>query len=341
MKSQYLHVCALALASIAMISQAHADTPQPKVDVKKLKSLEDNKEVFIGDFRVTFIMKDSVSATAKDPNFMRGGDATDYAKSNLEASLTGVPEPVMQSITDDAYTHFMARLKAQGYAVLDNAQLNEIKDWGKLKRTDSPSKAAGNNAPGLGGLLKKSAKESDQLTFSPSGMPLIEKSAGNVMPYKYGAVAEKIGKPIIRADYRVHFAYFGKDTDYQIDYAAVDITGSAKETLTASTSVGQGIQVIPGSEIHVTVDGGGTFTKSGYATLRDPLVVSGDYGKNLDTTSGANKAANAFSSAVGLLSGGSSKTVEISIEAVPEFYAAGATKALELANEALISTLPQ
>jgi len=340
MKPSYILFFTVIFSLVTVTANAAANASQPEVKTKKLKSLKDNKEIFIGDFRITFIMKDSVSATAKDPNFMRGGDATDYAKSNLEATLTGVPETVMQEITDNAYDHFARRIEEHGFSILDSAQLDDTKDWPKLKRNDSPSKTAGNDAPGLAGMFKKAVAESDQLTFAPTGMKLIQKSTGNVMPYKYGAVAEEVGKPIIRADYRLHFAYFGKDTDYKIDYAAVDASGNAKETLTASTSVGQGIQVIPGSEIHITVDGGGSFTKSGYATLKDPVVVSGDYGTNLNTTSGANKAANAFSSAVGLLSGGSSKTVEISIEAAPEYYAAGASKALELANDALISALP-
>lgn len=311
-----------------------------RIDSKNEKNIPANKEVYIGDFRVSFVTQDKGSAKAGSPMLDRSSRATEFAQSILVAKLTDVPHETMQAITDEAYADFTAGLQARGYTILDRSGLEQIHDWKDVDTVSSPQDSA--SAATLSNLFNKAtgASEQESITFAPSGMALVKVSNGLPLPYKYGASAEQAGKPILRAHYTVHFAYFGTETDYRIDYAAVDSVGDNTRTISASTSMGQGIQVIPGAAIEITLDGGGTFTKSGYVALKDPVIVGGAYGENADTTSGTTKAVNAFSSALGVLSGGSSSTKEISVRANPAYYKQGVLKALDESNSRLIQALP-
>src|SRR5690554_6051249 len=132
-------------------SSGAAASKKARVDIKNEKSMTANKEVYIGDFRLTFITEDSASAKSKDPTFMRGGSGTDYAQSNLTAKLTGVPVPVMQAITDEAYANLEASLLDKGYTIRNRSELDNIKDWKKLDTIDSPSESA--SQKGSGNLL--------------------------------------------------------------------------------------------------------------------------------------------------------------------------------------------
>ncbi len=312
-----------------------------RTDSKNVESLTSNKEVYLSDFRVTFITEDSSSAKSTNPLLFRGGDGNDYATAILRAKLTGIDEATLQSITDKAYADFLANMQERGYTVLDQSGLEAIKAWNKIDTLSSPNPPFDPASKDIGEKAMFSANNARQITFAPAGMPLLKLSSNNQVPYNYGVAADKAGKPIVRAHYVVHFAYFGSDTDYDIDYNAVDMAGRdvKRTTLSASVSLGQGIQVTPGSAIEFSVDQGGTFSKGGYISLKDPVVIGGNYGTNLDTTSSTTKAVNAFSSLLGQFSGGSSSTKEVSIEANPAYYAYGVESALSEANKRLFNNL--
>jgi hypothetical protein len=310
-----------------------------KVKLNAPETLSSNKEVYIGDFRVTFLTQDKSSATARSP-MMRGAEATDYAKVTLRAKLTGVPQDVMQSITDQAFADFQAELRAKGYTILDPAGLQKLDAWRKLGTTPSPNPpfdvANGETTSQKVMQTLIGADSERNITFSPSGMSLLSTGMNNLLPYNYGLAAEQSGKAIVRAHYKVHFVYFGSETDHRIDY----LSDGRKQTLTAEMTLGQGIQILSGSAIEFAVDQGGTFSKGGSVSLVDPVAVGGAYGENLDTTSMATKAANVFSSAVGVLSGGSATSKEISVRANPDFYREGVLKALDVANSRMIGAIP-
>jgi len=174
----------------------------------------------------------------------------------------------------------------------------------------------------------------DTITFAPSSMEMVKASSTMMFPYQYGVASEEVGKPLVSAHYTVHFAWFGGESDVTMNYL------TNEREMSAETTMGQGIQVIPGAAVVFTLDQGGTFSKSGYVSLKDPVVVAGAYGVNEDTTSGATKAVNALSSTLGFFSGKTTSSKEISVKATPAYYKQGVLRALSEANGRLLKELP-
>lgn len=342
MKKGFVAAILLALmsgcASTADLSGAKA-SERGRIDSKNVQNLASRKEVYIGDFQVTFVIQDASTATAKSP-MMRGADMSDYAKSTLRARLSGVPEASFQSITDRAFEDFKRGLQAKGYTILNPAGLASQSSWSKLSTQSSPN-------PPYNKVLDNDSLMTDlfggrphDITFAPTGMSLLKIDGGGQYQGGVAKTADKLGKPIINARYTVHFAYFGTETDYTVDYLTSDVwEGQRKATLSAQSSMGQGIQVTPGGALVFVIDQGGTFSKNGFVALDDPVVIGGAYGRNEDTTSGAQKTANAVSSVLGFFSGNSAKTKEISVVANPQHYQMGALKALTEANARLLRPL--
>ena len=156
------------------------------------------------------------------------------------------------------------------------------------------------------------------------------------MPYNVYAAAKEIGMPIVNVNYTVHFVYFGSETDYKSN-AHTDIKGAE---YSAEVSMGQGIQVISGSNVEFARGLTSTFSHpNAKISIGAPVVVAGPYGSNEDATSGSQKAANVFSSVVGFFSGGSQSAKEINITADPQIYATNAKKALMGANQRITNAL--
>ncbi|MBU71805.1 hypothetical protein [Spongiibacter sp.] len=309
-----------------------------RVDSKNTQNIADKKQVYIGDFRVSFILRDKDGTTAKNSMFDRRADKGDYAKSFMSARLTGVSEDVFQQITDQAYEDFRQRLAASGYTVLNRSGLEASKAWNKVSKEESPNppyaKAFDNSTSSklMKGVL--GVGNVDTITFAPSSMEMVKASSAMMFPYQYGVASEEVGKPLVSAHYTVHFAWFGGESDVTMNYL------TNEREMSAETTMGQGIQVIPGAAVVFTLDQGGTFSKSGYVSLKDPVVVAGAYGVNEDTTSGATKAVNALSSTLGFFSGKSTSSKEISVKATPAYYKQGVLRALSEANGRLLKELP-
>lgn len=307
-----------------------------RLESKNVATLGARKDVYVAQFAVSFVTKDSSSSKSVSP-MIRQSSGSQYAKSTLKANLTGVPDTTFQKITDEAYADFVADLTAKGFNVRPVSDLQKLKPWKKLKPLAAPYTPSG-----LSSFLKKSSPE--QVTFSANSLNIYsvpdQVSQVKPMPYAFAELAEAAGAPVFAINYNVHFAYFDSDTDYEVNYFKdVPLGGGTSTTLSASVAVGQGIQVTTGSAAQFLVDLGGTFSDNGYVSLKDPIVVGGAYGRNEDTTSGSQKAANAFSSAVGLFTGGSAKTTEISVVATPEYYRYGVLKAIDMANDRIVNGL--
>ena len=309
-----------------------------RVDSKNTQNIADKKQVYIGDFRVSFILRDKDGTTAKNSMFDRRADKGDYAKSFMSARLTGVSEDVFQQITDQAYEDFRQRLAASAYTVLNRSGLEASKAWNKVSKEESPNppyaKAFDNSTSSklMKGVL--GVGHVDAITFAPSSMEMVKASSTMMFPYQYGVASEEVGKPLVSAHYTVHFAWFGGESDVTMNYL------TNEREMSAETTMGQGIQVIPGAAVVFTLDQGGTFSKSGYVSLKDPVVVAGAYGVNEDTTSGATKAVNALSSTLGFFSGKTTSSKEISVKATPAYYKQGVLRALSEANGRLLKELP-
>ena len=309
-----------------------------RVDSKNTQNIADKKQVYIVDFRVSFILRDKAGTTAKNSMFDRRADKGDYAKSFMSARLTGVSEDVFQQITDQAYEDFRQRLAASGYTVLNRSGLEASKAWNKVSKEESPNppyaKAFDNSTSSklMKGVL--GVGNVDTITFAPSSMEMVKASSAMMFPYQYGVASEEVGKPLVSAHYTVHFAWFGGESDVTMNYL------TNEREMSAETTMGQGIQVIPGAAVVFTLDQGGTFSKSGYVSLKDPVVVAGAYGVNEDTTSGATKAVNALSSTLGFFSGKTTSSKEISVKATPAYYKQGVLRALSEANGRLLKELP-
>jgi len=294
---------------------------------KNEDSLAGKKEVYLGHVAVSFMTEDKGSATSESPMF--SSNNLSYAKATVVAKLSGVPESVMQEIADDARADLVAELEAKGFTVLNYSDLKKHKEW-EEDTVASPYKPSG-----VGAFIRR--EDSSTLTFAPTGMDLYAPGARSL--WHLSKVADDLDIPVISAKYTIHFAYFGSETDYTVDYATPTLDGEPIKTLSASVEMGQGISVTPYSGIAFAIDGGGTFSDSGSVELRDSVVIAGTYGSNEKTTSGSQKAANAFSSALGFFSGSSSKTEEFTIKANPEYYKAGAEMAIHTTNDKIFAAL--
>lgn len=282
--------------------------------------------VLLGDFRIKFITFDKSSAKSESPMF---SSDSGYAKSTLRAKLVGVSESVMQEITDTAYQDFISQLKNAGYSIENEKTLTSNSLWKDIDTEKGPIKVDSSFKAWTGGT-------EESTTLSPSGKSLLEFSMGNTMPYNVYAAADEIGMPIVNVNYTVHFVYFGSETDYKAN-AHTDIKGAE---YSAEVSLGQGIQVVPGSNVEFSRGLTSTFSHpNATISIGAPVVVPGAYGSNEDATSGAQKAANVFSSIVGIFSGSSQSATEINITADPAIYAANAKKALIGANKRIADAL--
>lgn len=307
-----------------------------RVSTDDVEKLINKKAVYIGNFGVTFVIRDSSSSKSESP--MIRHNSGDYAKANLVAKLSGLSNATFQAITDKAYADFVKDLEAQGYQVKNYADLQNNALFKNISALPTP------HYPSPKSLFQKMSDTKNLVAFAPSNMALLYDFEA---PYlgKLGELAEQLKTPVLSVNYKVHFAYFDKEADYKVDYIESVPLGSNRPqktaTLSASVSLGQGIQVVSGSKITVMQDNGGTFNKNSSVSLKDPVVVIGAYGRNEDTTSSATKAANALSSALGMFSGKTSSTTEISIVAEPKYYEFGALKVLDEANNRLVKALPK
>ncbi len=328
MKTLAVPFIALTLAIGGCASMGGGEAEEKKIEVvtDNLEKVQGSKEVYLGQFSVTFVTKDKASATSESGMFSKDRA---YAKAILKSELKGIPQETMQAITEEAYKNFVAKLEADGYVIRSYKELTANKDWEKIDTLETPYQPSS-----VGSFFK--GDKGKTLTFTPEGMDLLYYKSypavpGVPMVYDLAKLAGDLDYPVIMADYRVHFANLSGQTDRSMDY------NTGERTYSAEVSFGQAINVQPSSGISFLRGVSGTFSnKSGYAQLETPVIIGGAYGETEDTTSGAQKAANAFSGLLGMVSGGSSDTTEVTVNADPVIYARGVLQAIDLTNDEVL-----
>lgn len=328
-----LGIVSLTTGCVTTGGTGSGSTPTKAVNIDNLKSLVNKKDIYIGHLGVTFVIQDKSSSKSTSP-MSRHSKGTEFAQAVLTAKLTGVPPTTLQAITDQAYANLVKDLQARGYNVKTYDDLKKNKRWSKITGLETPYSPT----IVMGNFLRSEDRKT--VTYAPTGMALLYgESIPN--PHDLSVIADETKTPVLAVNYTVHFAYFDKEADYTVDYFKnVPKGGGASQTLSASVALGQGIQVIAGSGLVFLVDQGGTFSNNGSAKLKDPVVVLGAFGTNEDTTSGLAQASNAFSSALGLFSGGSTEHKEISVQANPDYFEYGVLKAITETNTRLSNALP-
>lgn len=323
----------VGLSGCASTGDGSSEVSAKAIDTSNIETMASKKDIYIGHLGVTFVTQDKSSSKSTGP-MSRHSSGTEYAKAVLTAKLSGVPQAVMQDITDQAYVSLVSSLEARGYNVRDYSELKKNKQWAKIKPLKTPF------TPNSVGSFFKGEKRT-MTSYAPTDMGLIT-SADLLDTYNLSVIADDTKIPVLAVNYTVHFAYFDKESDYSINYVdIVPTNGGTSKTLTASVAIGQGIQVTSGSGMVFLVDQGGTFSDNGYAKLEDPVIVLGAYGENEDTTSGMQEAANTFSAVLGVFSGGSTESKEVSITANSAYYQFGVLKAIDEANIRLSNAMPK
>ena len=120
MKTLAVPFIALTLAIGGCASMGGGEAEEKKIEVvtDNLEKVQGSKEVYLGQFSVTFVTKDKASATSESGMFSKDRA---YAKAILKSELKGIPQETMQAITEK-HKNFVAKLEADGYvsAVIKN-----------------------------------------------------------------------------------------------------------------------------------------------------------------------------------------------------------------------------
>jgi hypothetical protein len=329
--SAWIAAALLALSGCASMGGSGESDP---VNVDNPKALQETSDVAIGSFKITFVTFDKSSAKAESSMF---SSDSGYAKSVMRAKLNGVSDEVFQTITDKAYEEFVEGLENKGFNVVDRSKITGHKKWSKMNTVDSPHKDTFNKA-----LKSVTGGSREDATFAATGLEMFKVPFNDVKapitPYEYSEVAKDTGIPILDVHYTVHFVRFSSNTNYNPN----DWNQFKGAEYSAEVLAGQGVHVVSGPSSRVTVikGMGGTFSNpnaniTAYWTFLEP----GPYGKTSDATSGAQKAANAFSSLMGAFSGGASSAKEIDVTADPALYQERAMGAVNRANEAFLNAM--
>ena len=286
--------------------------PADPLTVDNEAPLKGLSEVAIGSFKVSYVVFDKSSSTSTAPMF---SSDSGFAKMTLRARLAGVDDATFQALTDFAYRDTVEKLAAAGIKVVPRARIENTAAYAKLPTTPNPHKETSSFTAVTGGSREAA-------TFAPTGLPLYHESefgAGpRAVPSGIYAVADEAGVPTLNVHYLVHFAFF---------------TGEAStlgDTKTARVTMGQTVRTEHGSQWILSKGYGGTFNNPNTNIMLTWGEASDrPYGDTSEATSDAQTAANAFSSVVGLFSGGSMSAKEYLITADPGEYSLAAREVLQ------------
>lgn len=291
--------------------------PADPLEVQDPNAMKGKSALAVGSFKVSFVTFDKSSATATSSMF---SSDSGFAKMTLRSRLVGVDDQTFQAITDTAYQDFLQTLRANGYQVIDRARIESAPSYAKLGVTPNPHKETSSFTAVTGGSR-------EEATFSPTGLPLYHEgefgAAPRPVPFQVHEIAQESGVSIINVHYLVHFAYFSGDTS------------NFGGTKTASMNMAQTVRVEHGSQMVLT---------SGWGDASTVALTWGNYsdkvyGTASEATSDAQTAANAFSSVMGVFSGGSMSAKEYNIDADPAKYAESANDVISQTNEQFVKKL--
>jgi len=277
--------------------------PSDPFNIDNASAFKDKKSVAIGSFRVSFITFDKSSSKAQSS--MTSSDPS-FAKVTLRARLDGISDETFQQLTDFAYQDFTRQLTANGYQVVDRNKIRSAPSYSRMESISNPHKVTSSFTSITGGSRESA-------TFAPTGL-LLHYSGNDyepAAPFEMTAVAEEAGVPTVNVHYFIHFATFKGNTS------------SSGDTKTAQINLGQGVRAEYGSKLSLMVGSGSTFSNpNGKLDLTWGESSDAAYGETSDSTSGAQEAANTFSTVMGLFSGSSMSAREYLIKAEPEKYSA-------------------
>ncbi|HQU90117.1 MAG TPA: hypothetical protein PK620_15440 [Denitromonas sp.] len=310
-----LVLCLAATMVGCVATTGGARKPADPLNVENGSAFKGKQALAIGSFKVTYVTFDKSSAKATSSMF---SSDSGFAKMTLRAKLEGIDDATFQGLTDYAYQDFTKRLQDNGYEIINRARIESAKGYAALPSTANPHKDTSSFTAITGGSRETA-------TFAPTGLPLYHKGeyGGAPLPAPFGmyAVAQAAGVPTINVHYIVHFAYFE------------GATSNSLNVKTASVNMGQTVRVEHGSQAILAVGDGSTFNNpNAKINLTWGEASTQEYGTTSDATSGAQEAANAFSSVVGLLSGSSMAAREYLIQADPEKYTMAAKDVIGRTN---------
>ena len=115
-------------------STASAKKSGFKTEVSTAKAFAGKTDVVIGSFKVSFITREKSSS--KPRGSILSGPSV--ARAAAETHLAGVPNEVMQAITDAAFADFKSQLTTQGYTVRPASLLTGNQSFNKAVTKPSP-----------------------------------------------------------------------------------------------------------------------------------------------------------------------------------------------------------
>lgn len=284
------------------------------ITVDTASAFKGQGRVMVGSFLVGFSTYDTASAKSG-----RNGNAA-------RNTLVGVDQSVMQRVVDDAYASLIASLKAQGYTVVDRAELLAAPGFAATKSYPNPYEDSS------GSLFGTSSRVS---YLSPTGFGETKILLGDVFGTSGGFASDN---PFIPA------ANYAKASGTRVIHATyvlgfVNATPGMK--LTAMVEVGQGVTAKPSAtKLGLLVDTGGFATNNGTLSLGQPITSDREFATITNTTTGGAIAAEAAVGVLtGLMGGGGSVARDFSFVARPADYAAAAADVLVQVNTGFIAKL--
>jgi hypothetical protein len=289
-----------------------------EINIEGDKAFSGVNKVVIGGFKVGFI-------TAKEEQEKAGTGIGGRSSAVLE--LQGLTPEVMQSITDKAYSDLLGKLKAQGYEVVDRAELTGSAEFSKANHEPSPLTEESSFFGSNNDVTYVAPKDIGKLYFfmgdtGPSGGFGFDNPTTAAATY-----ADKTKLPVL-------------SVVYTLDFASKNGSGGSFAS-TSALEVGQALSAIPGSGITLYGGSAGTFSSTNGSIKLGQAITSPDtFGEIEMTTSDTMKVLETASNVAGVLLGaGSNQSRDFVLKADPAKYSSGASGVLSKANDDLLNSM--
>ncbi len=297
-------------------------TTNSDVEVDGEKAFKGIKDVVVGSFKVGFA-ESSIAKNQAKGSFLTGNGG--LGKATGKVKLTGVSDSLKAQITDAAYSDFVAKLKANGYNVVDRSKFTSSEQYGKAKQYDFPY------MDDKSSLLSEYGKTKfyQPTSFGKQGIMFMNDIQDVSGGFAFGNGEQQAQDFASKNNIQVISA------TYFVDFTAA---GGHAGVSSASVSVGQNLAVTTG-KVRFAKEGTSTFTVgTPTVTLGQPIESGKVYGKVVDKTSTTDKVVQeSLNVLTAVLSGGTNRSKNFEIEANPSKYKAQSVDILKDANKALIS----
>lgn len=323
--SGILLAVALSFGLVTQPVQAKSDQP---LSINDRGAMEGATQVAVAAFNVGFIFE-STDQTKKTGGLMGAFGGVTKAKS----SLVGVTPEMMQAVTDAAYADFMAKLAAQGIAVVPAETLFANEDIQKAADGTGPIETKiqlEKNSSGVATFVKPTALPlqitlQGDLAEKTGGFAAFGKSfsAGGRQAAISRYVSES-GIPLVSVVYLIDFSDQKRPGAFSFGGLKVNANLSVVPEYSKMTIVGR--------------------KKNDELVLEQQVSVDGEFIEQADATGGTEKTAQAAANIGGGLAAAAGvglpmigKTRKFEFVAKPENYEAGAAKVATLANDLIVA----